>query len=195
MRLPDLLCWFRLVMGSLRLLFALLQWRTAFAWGLLLALASDALDGALARRLGVASSRGARLDSLADAVLFGVVLVGIYAFEPELYLQAAWVWAGTLALDLLELVLAYARYGRLASFHTWRSKLAAVVGGAFVLWLFFHGLQWWLFYLAAGLYALACVEDIALILLLREWRADVRGLPALLRERGAKARIDPPSGG
>ena len=39
------------------------------SWSLL----ADRLDGALARRLGVTSSMGAQLDSLADATAFGVV--------------------------------------------------------------------------------------------------------------------------
>ena len=50
--------------------------------------------------------------------------------------------------------------------------------------LFLIGFQPWLLYLAAGTSILASLEELALLALLREWRADVRGLWWVLREGG-----------
>lgn len=63
---------------------------------ILLGLLLDGVDGAAARRLGVASEFGARLDSLADLVTFGVApaLLVVRLSEPG---RLAWVAAAWLA--------------------------------------------------------------------------------------------------
>jgi hypothetical protein len=42
--------------------------------------------------------------------------------------------------------------------------------------LFLWGYQAWLYYTMVGLSAVALLEEVALLCLLSEWRADVRGL-------------------
>ena len=64
-------------------------------------------------------------------------------------------------------LLALARYGRLSSFHTYLSKLAANVLGVFVGILFVFGFEAWLFYVAIGATVLASVEELALLAVLR----------------------------
>jgi CDP-diacylglycerol--glycerol-3-phosphate 3-phosphatidyltransferase len=88
---------------------------------------------------------------------------------------------------VLENLLALVRYGRLSSFHTVCSKITANLLGLFIGVLFLFGLHPWLLYLAAGMSILASLEELALLALLRQWRADVRGVWWVLRERPANA--------
>jgi len=88
-----------------------------------------------------------------------------------------------LGTGLLEYVLAVLRYGRLSSFHTWSSKVAGFLLVVFVAVLFLHGFVPWLFYLAITVAILSSLEEYALLALLPEWRADVRGVWWLRQER------------
>src|SRR3712207_309738 len=67
--LPNLLSLARLAASPALLALALAGRRQAFAWLLLVALATDAADGRIARRFGLVSRAGALLDSVADALL------------------------------------------------------------------------------------------------------------------------------
>lgn len=92
---------------------------------------TDALDGWVARKAGTASEFGARLDSIADLLFYGVLLLRLF---PVLW-QAlpAMIWYAVAAVVLVRLV-AYAvaavKYHRFASLHTWLNKLT---GGAIFL--------------------------------------------------------------
>ena len=83
---------------------------------------TDMLDGFLARRWGVESKFGARLDSLADFVF--VVAVG-YKLFPWLKLPAAlWMMIGLIALvKISNAVSAYIVRHRIAFLHTKANKL------------------------------------------------------------------------
>jgi cardiolipin synthase len=88
-----------------------------------------------------------------------------------------------LGAGLLEYVLALFRYGQLSSFHTWLSKVAGFLLVLFVVLLFVDGFVPWLLHLAIGLSVLASIEEYLLIAALPQWRANVRGIWWLWRER------------
>ena len=83
---------------------------------------TDMLDGFLARRLGVESKFGARLDSLADFVF--VLAVG-YKLFPWLKLPAAlWIMIGLIALvKIVNAISAYVVKRRIEFLHTKANKL------------------------------------------------------------------------
>ena len=83
---------------------------------------TDMLDGFLARRWGVESKFGARLDSLADFVF--VLAVG-YKLFPWLKLPAAlWMIIGLIALvKIVNAISAYVVKSRIAFLHTKANKL------------------------------------------------------------------------
>jgi CDP-diacylglycerol--glycerol-3-phosphate 3-phosphatidyltransferase len=99
-----------------------------------LGVASDLLDGRLARRWGTADGRGARLDSLADGVFVAAsTAVAATTVPPAARLAtaaAASVVAGT---RLANLIVTRRRFGCWSMAHTWLNKASglglAVVGG------------------------------------------------------------------
>jgi CDP-diacylglycerol--glycerol-3-phosphate 3-phosphatidyltransferase len=182
-QLPNALSVARLAAAPVLVGLALAGEESVYTWLLLPALATDIADGVIARWFHLETVLGARLDSIADLLITIAALVGAWVFHPELFRD---YWPGLalfLGAGLLEYVLAWLRYGRLSSFHTWLSKAAGVMLVLFVFALFLEGLIPWLFYLAIGLAVLSSLEEYALLALLPAWRSNVGGLWQVLRER------------
>lgn len=119
-RIPDLLSMSRIVL-CLPLL--LVDAMTVPFWVLyLIAGLTDMLDGFLARRWGVESKFGARLDSLADFVF--VLTVG-YKFFPLLKLPATlWMMIGLIALvKTVNAISSYVVKHKIEFLHTKVNKL------------------------------------------------------------------------
>lgn len=153
-----------------------------YTWVLIPALLSDIADGWIARTFRLETRLGARLDSLGDALLTAATVAGLWRFHPWIFREHWLALSLLLGAGLLEYVLALLRYGRLSSFHTWSSKTAGFLLVLFVAALFLHGFLPALFYLAIGVALASSLEEYALLALLPEWRADVRGLWWLLRK-------------
>jgi CDP-diacylglycerol--glycerol-3-phosphate 3-phosphatidyltransferase len=179
---PNLLSGARALAVPVLFVLALLEERAAFTWVLVPALLSDIFDGLIARAYGLESRLGAILDSVADSLMLFVSVYGIWVFHPAVIRDHAWLCGTAVGLWALEDVLALLRYRRLSSFHTYLSKLVANLLGFFIGWLFLFGFEPWMLYLAAGTSIVASLEELALLKVLPEWRADVRGLWWVLRE-------------
>jgi CDP-diacylglycerol--glycerol-3-phosphate 3-phosphatidyltransferase len=179
---PNVLSGARALAVPVLLVLAFEAQRTAFTWVLIPALLSDILDGWIARAFALESRLGAALDSVADSLMLFVSVYGVWVFHPEVIREHAWLCGIAVGLWVLEDLLALARYGRLSSFHTYLSKVVANLLGFFIGWLFLFGFEPWMLYLAAGASIVASLEELALLRVLPEWRADVRGLWWVLRE-------------
>lgn len=175
-RLPNSLSSLRLAAVPLLAVLAFSGREPPFTWILVPALLTDIADGLVARAFHLESRLGAMLDSVADMGLMFVALYGVWVFHPEVLREHAWLCGTAVSLWLVEDLAALLRYGRLSSFHTYSSKIVANLLGLFVGWLFLFGFVPWMLYLAAGASILASLEELALIVLLPRWRADVRGL-------------------
>jgi CDP-diacylglycerol--glycerol-3-phosphate 3-phosphatidyltransferase len=180
---PNVVSSARIAATPLLLYFALQGDESAFTWVLVPALLSDIVDGWIARALELESKLGALLDSVGDALLLLTCVVGVWVFHPEVITEhRAWCYTVILAW-LAEAALAFVRYGRLSSFHTYVSKAAGYLLGIFVGVLFVFGFHPWLLYVAVATSVLGNLEEMVLLRLLPEWRADVRGVYWVLRER------------
>jgi phosphatidylglycerophosphate synthase len=125
-RLPNMLSLLRIGLAAALLPAALMRGRTLFLALLLSALATDALDGFLARRLGAASDLGRRLDSYGDYVLVLALVPGLILLWPALMRrEAPWLM---LALGAYFAPTAWSLVcrRRVPALHTWSSKHLAV---------------------------------------------------------------------
>ncbi len=130
-----------------------------------LGLLSDVADGLVARALGQASARGARLDSHADLAFYAAFLAGLAFLIPE-RLLAEWRLVTVVATAYaVPILVGWARFGRLTSYHT---VLARVSLGALAA-----GVACWLAFdltlplrLGTVVLAISAVEELALTLLL-----------------------------
>ncbi|MDH3687438.1 MAG: CDP-alcohol phosphatidyltransferase family protein [Myxococcales bacterium] len=171
-RLPDQLSGLRLALVPVLLGLAWFGAHSVFVAVLAVALATDVLDGFLARRLGVCTEAGAQLDSRADLATWLAVPLCAWWLRPELVAaEAFWIGAG-LVSALGATAYGWIRFRRLTSYHTWGAKASAVALGAAL----FPFLGWGLvlpLHLAIGLLVASQLEEVAITRTLSEWQSDV----------------------
>lgn len=148
-----------------------------FKWLLGVSFFTDLIDGSLARRYNVISKFGSRLDSFADDLTVVAGMIGMAVIKPEFFKQQLPFLFILLALFIIQIVLALIRYGKFTSFHIYSAKCAALMQGSFLILLFFLPQPpEILFYIAFAVTAIDLVEEIILVMILPEWKANVKGL-------------------
>ncbi|MFI5357507.1 MAG: CDP-alcohol phosphatidyltransferase family protein [Opitutales bacterium] len=124
--LPNLLSAARMLLMPTALIAALAASKLWFTALLAAALATDALDGLLARWLHAETDFGRKLDSAADYLTLLTGLAGIAVLWPDImHRELHWVAAG-LTMFFAVIVLGFVRLGRAPCYHTWVAKAAAV---------------------------------------------------------------------
>jgi phosphatidylglycerophosphate synthase len=182
-QLPNAISSARLLATPVLLYAAIARDSGLFKWLLLACLLSDIADGLVARALDLRSQLGARLDSMADMIVFTIGIFGLYAFQAEVLVRHWVPLAAVVGLYLIEVAGALWRYGRISSFHTILVRISAYAQGIFVMSLFLFGYVAWVFYPMIVLTVLAYSEELGLLFLLPEWTADVRGIYWVLARR------------
>ena len=170
--LPNLLSVFRLVAAPALLGLAWLGETQAFLVLLVVSLASDLLDGQLARRLDLASPLGAKLDSWGDLATYSVLPLGVYWLWPELIAAELGYVIAVLVAYCLPIVFGLVKFRRLTSYHTWGAKASSIVMGGALLVLFSGGPSW-AFHAASLLLVAEALEEIAITRVLPRWACDV----------------------
>jgi CDP-diacylglycerol--glycerol-3-phosphate 3-phosphatidyltransferase len=179
--IPNLLSSLRLLASPVLLLLVISHQGRPFRWLLVFSLLSDIADGLIARIWNVRSKIGALLDSTADILVTGITVVALFTFHGEFLSGHFGPLLIVIALYLIALAGAFFRYGKPASFHTIACRIAAYAQGIFVVVLFFHGYQPFLFYLMIGVSAIAYIEEISLLYMLSTWTSDVGGIYWVIR--------------
>jgi CDP-diacylglycerol--glycerol-3-phosphate 3-phosphatidyltransferase len=179
---PNAISGARLLAAPVLLAAALQRNEDLFKWLLLACLISDILDGLIARVFHLRSRTGAFLDSTADMLVVFIALYAVYVFRRAEVMPHATAIALIAGLYALEGVAALCRYGRISSFHTILVRVAAYLQGFFIMALFLWGFLNWVFTVMLVVTVAAYVEELALVALLPEWKADVRGLYWVLHE-------------
>ena len=138
---------------------------------------TDAIDGALSRMFRVSSLFGTKLDSIADdATVLGATAC-LWIFQPRFMAEHWMAFVIVFSLFIIQNIVALSVYKKVTSFHTYLAKTAAVMQGIFFMMVFFNiGPVEIGFYVAAVVTAVELVEEIILVFLLPEWRANVKGL-------------------
>lgn len=155
-----------------------------FKWLLAISFLTDLLDGWLARRYHTMSIVGARLDSVADDLTVVSGIIAVVVLKPEFLKQQEVFIIILVALFLTQTILALLRYGKITSFHTWLAKWAALMQGSFLILLFFLSDPLLIiFYTAFAVTVLDLLEEIVLMMILPEWKANVKGLYWVLKTK------------
>jgi phosphatidylglycerophosphate synthase len=156
----------------------LLKWLMAFSF------LTDAIDGPLSRRYKATSVFGSRLDSVADDATVLASTLALWIIYPD-FIRSEWIiLVGLLALLGVQMMAALVAYKKVTSFHTYLAKTAAVAQAIFFMMIFFEfGPIRFSFYAASLITALQLLEEIILVILLPEWKADVKGLYWALRSK------------
>lgn len=170
--IPNFLSSLRLGLVPGLLLLAYAGHAQTFLVCLILCLITDALDGLIARRFNATSEIGAKLDSLADLAVCLAMPFCAWWLRPDVLREEVVAIMVALAAYAAAQGAGLIKFHRLPSYHTWAAKVVATLAAvAFVA--IFAGAPGWLVRVLAPLVVLSCVEEIAITLLLREWRPDI----------------------
>jgi cardiolipin synthase len=197
--LPNLLSAVRVALVPTLWILAFRGEATAVGAGLVLAGMTDAVDGTLARRLGVDSPAGAALDSLGDNLLALSGAVWLVMLRPDVAARFAVplaVW-GTLYVTFL--VIGLVKFRRFGNLHLYSAKVAGAAAYLFATLAFlFPGVPMALGWLAFGTAVIAVAEGIACQALCDDIDESVGSVARVLARRRAGRRAEVgarPSGG
>lgn len=184
LNIAELFALWRVVSFPIIIILILLEERTLTAWLYLIFFSTDAIDGVFAHFFGMESERRARLDTLGDILYLLTGAFGYYIFETAHFEDHLMLIGLILGTYLIQFIFSMSKWGKPSTYHTWLAKLAAFSQVVFLVWMFFFGPYWLIFYVAVGLSLLDALEDIAITLLLNKRRSHLKGLPWLLSGNG-----------
>lgn len=172
---PNALCVLRLIGSAVVIGLAILQQANAVAILFLVLSATDWLDGKLAVWLDQRSDFGARLDSVADASMYATLLFAVFWTRTDQILaEWAWITAGLAAYGA-SCVASLIKFQAWPSYHTRSAKTAWLLMVVAVISLFLEWSEWPLRIALTGV-VIANLEALAITLLLRERRVEVRSI-------------------
>jgi CDP-diacylglycerol--glycerol-3-phosphate 3-phosphatidyltransferase len=141
------------------------------------------IDGFLARKFKMTSPRGSQLDSFGDQITVILGFVGLLVFEHEFIVKNYILIIIAFIPYIIQMLIAYTKFGKATSFHTYLAKLSAVSQGIFILSALFFSPKYFLFYIMIVLGFLETIEEIILIFLIKEWASDIKGIYWFLRKK------------
>ena len=137
---------------------------------------TDILYGWLARKTGTASDFGARLDSIADLLFYGIVLFRLIPVLWQMMPAVIWyVVAAVILMRLAAYIAAAVKYHQFASLHTLLNKLT---GAALFLLPYVLAASTGIIYSwAVCILALAAsAEELTIHFCQKEYRADIKSI-------------------
>lgn len=180
--IPNLLSLFRIVAAPFLLLSGWLEMPTLFFTLLGMMLLSDALDGFIARIMDQTSEFGARLDSYGDILTYLCTPLAVWWLWPEIIHQELYYIIAAIIIYILPVFFTLIKFGKLASYHTWITKVSAVLmsGGVLVLLVFEESI---LFHFAVYFLVLEMLENIVITLIISKPKSDIHTIWHAWRKR------------
>ena len=150
--------------------------RTLFVVLLCVSYVTDILDGILARALNLSTQFGARLDSLADELTYVAALVGAFQFEYQALAPHVAILYAFVALLALASLLPLVKFRKIPAYHLYSFKANSLFQAIFFFCLFVFDFFIYLYYFVFAFGILACLELIAVVLILDKPASDAKGL-------------------
>jgi CDP-diacylglycerol--glycerol-3-phosphate 3-phosphatidyltransferase len=181
--IADWFSFYRIFAAPILLLLIYLDQRLIFTWLLLISYSTDAIDGFLARKLKITSPRGSQLDSIGDQITLIIGLLGLFYFETNFIKANLFLILIAFIPYIIQMILAYLKYGKATAFHTYLAKLSAILQSLFILWSLFFTPNYTLFYIMIVIGLIETFEEITLIFMYDNWASDVKSIIWALRDK------------
>lgn len=183
MSIPNCLSFFRIIAAPFLLLAGWFEMPKLFFVLLGLMLLSDVLDGFSARILGQTSKLGAKLDSYGDILTYLSTPLAAWWLWPDVVNDERYYIFAAIIIYILPAFFALAKFGKLASYHTWITKISALLMSIGVLMLLgFENAT--LFHMAVYFLVIEMVENIAITIILPKEKSDISSVWHAWKERG-----------
>lgn len=178
--LPNLLTCSRFFLAPILLWLAWLGHGNGFLLLLAITFLTDVLDGFAARLLHQTSELGARLDTLADLVIYTTLAISVWWLWPEIVIREVTYVLITICSYTAPIFIGFIKFHALTSYHTWLVKIAVVLLGSSFFVLFIFDIAW-PFHIAAIICLLAALEEIAITFKSDSLQSDIPSLWHLTR--------------
>ncbi len=173
---PNVLSMYRIGIFPYILYLLFANNKDLFAWFIMISFVTDFLDGFIARMFNQKSAIGEKLDSIADMGTFILALSGLFKFQSVFLSEHYLLMIIYVGLYIACPLFAFIKYKKMVSFHIYAFKVTAYVQALFLMLLFMFNYTPWVFYPAMIIGIYACIEELLIILILKEPRSDVKGL-------------------
>jgi cardiolipin synthase len=181
LNVPNILSAYRILAIPVILWAILSGWRALFAVLILVSLLTDILDGLIARLCHKETELGAKLDSFADIGTSVLAMLGMVLLERAFVATHLLEWSLIVVCYLIPQLVSVIRFGRPTSMHLYSSKITGYAQGIFfVSYFFFHYIPV-MFYAMFTMTLLNNIEELVVLIILRESRSNARGLYWVLK--------------
>ena len=160
-----------------------------FACLLAISYSTDAIDGFLARKLKITSPRGSQLDSFGDQITLVIGLIGLFYFERSFILENLTIIIIVFIPYIIQMIMAYIKYGKATAFHTYLAKTSAIMQSIFILYALFFDPNYTLFYIMIIIGLFETFEEIVLIFMHKHWVSDIKGIYWAYRNKKKSKQI------
>lgn len=181
--LPNAISMYRLLSFPFLLFLIFDGNESLFAILLCINLASDAVDGIIARTFKLQTEFGARLDSLADWGTYILAFTGIYNFKMPDHGEDFWLLYPFIGLIVFYNLFSFVKFRRLPSLHMYSTKLGGYFQGIYFFGLFSYGYYAPIFFFAMIWGWLSSIEEIIILVYLKELQSNVKGLYWVLKSK------------
>lgn len=179
--IPNVLSLYRIIIFPFVLWLIYSKNENLFAVFISISLVSDFLDGFIARKFKMQTNIGARLDSWADLGTYILAFIAIGLFKWEEIKPYSWILYVFAVIMALSYIIVFVKFKGLIGLHTYMFKITGYIQGAFIIGLFLFGFYLVPYYICLFWGVLACIEEIIIILILKEPRINVKGLYWILK--------------
>jgi len=123
-KIPNILCILRIILSFSFLLIR--PFSGLFLAVYLICGFTDMIDGYIARKANAVSTLGAALDSAADAVFIGILMIVLL---PVMKIpQWIWIYIAMIAtVRIVSVLIAYCKYRKIAMLHTYANKVTGLI--------------------------------------------------------------------
>ncbi|MEO1350528.1 MAG: CDP-alcohol phosphatidyltransferase family protein [Cyanobacteria bacterium J06635_15] len=173
-QLPLICILYRFVAGPGLLWAAWQGHKGAFVSLFVLAFISDVVDGMIARRLQVVTSRLREADSRADLSLYLCVIAAIWLVHPDVLVEFWVPLTFAIAAQGLQWLTGLIKYGHLPSYHSYSAKLWGVSLAIATVALFAFDYAGITFLATLLIGTLHNLEEVAMTFILPTWTFDVK---------------------
>ena len=150
---------------------------------LFVGLLSDVFDGIVARRIGVATTKLRRADTIVDSLFFTALLIAAWITHPELFQKYIVGLVILIGLKVVRMVFEYLKFRRETAYHMWSTKAwgISIFLAMTLLWL---GVQTEFFFVLAIVIGIVTnLEGFVTSIILPTWHHDVPSVVHAVRLR------------
>ena len=150
---------------------------------LFVGLLSDVFDGIVARRIGVATTKLRRADTIVDSLFFTALLIAAWFTHPDLFQKYIVGLVILIGLKVVRMGFEYLKYRRETAYHMWSTKVwgISIFLAMTMLWL---GVEIEFFFVLAIVIGIVTnLEGFVASIILPTWHHDLPSLVHAVRLR------------